>query len=116
MIFHIINTTKYPFTSPILANDARIVHTLMPIPVLFARKAALFGFRTTIMPTRPMLSVSVEMFPKVTASPKTSLRRAPRVSATPEPVTVENTILREVGLVEGGDGGRRDFDVREGCG
>lgn len=63
MIFHIINTTKYPLTSIILANNARIVHTLMTIAVLFARKTALLGFRTTIMPTRPMLAVSVEMFP-----------------------------------------------------
>lgn len=57
MIFHIINTAKYPLTSIILANNARIVHSLMTIPVLFARKTALFRFRTIIIPTRPMLAI-----------------------------------------------------------
>lgn len=105
MIFHVIDTAKYPLTSLTLANDARIVHGLMAIPVLFARKTALFGFRTTIIPAQKLLAVSIEMFPQVTASPEASLRGAPQVSATPEPVTDRNTILREAGLVEGGDGG-----------
>jgi hypothetical protein len=93
MIFHVIDTAKYPLTSIPLASDARIVLSLMAIPVLFAGKLSLFGLRATFVPAHQVLAVSIEMLPQVTASPEASLRGAPRVSATPEPVTDGSTIL-----------------------
>lgn len=90
MILHVVNSTKHPFATLILTNNARLVLRFVPISIFLARET-IDRLATLLMTTKEKFCMPTKVLTQIASSSKDCLRDAPEMSATPTP-TIEKRI------------------------
>jgi hypothetical protein len=68
MISHVIHPAEHTSTSLPLADNTRVVPRLMTSTVFLTRETAMSGLRTSLISTKEVFLMTVEMLPQITAS------------------------------------------------